>query len=153
MSTRLLTSCRRVALALGLAAAAATAADPTWVRAAGFDVWNYSRLEREVAEARAETTDLIAADGEVQNRIAAKESLISDLIEGRMTLAEVTARFVVLNASHPAYLSTIRAHYAGRSDLEKTARNVIDYAKARCTDPAVRARVVGRLEAEFAALS
>jgi hypothetical protein len=147
--TWLLSSRRRVALALSLVVVALPAANPKWARSVGLDVWNFSRLEQEAEEARAESLDLIVTDGEVQQRIAVKEALISDLIEGRTTLAEVTDRFAAMNKAYPEYVAVIRANFAGRTDRERTARNVIAYARCRIANETERVRVLGRLEAEL----
>jgi len=136
-------------VALGLPLLLAAAAHPSAARSAGLDVWNFPRLEREFDAATEQSRHLTDADADIQQRIAYKDVLITELIEGRATLPEVTSQFLVLNESHPEYMAVIRADYPGRTDQEKAARNVIGHVRARVTNPVERARGLGRLQAEL----
>jgi hypothetical protein len=128
----------------------AAAAHPGLARAAGVDFWNAARAEADLAEAAATDRALADRDDTILRRIAIKESLITDLIAGRATLAEVAARFLELNEDEPGYLLVLRSAVPGDSDLERSARNVIDYVSHRVTDPARLADLRHRLEADLA---
>jgi hypothetical protein len=131
---------------------AAAAAHPGLARAAGVDFWNVDQARAELAEAAAADRALADRDDAILRRIAIKESLIADLIAGRTTLAETAARFLELNEGEPGYLVVLRSAVPGDSDLERAARNVIDYATDRVADPAGRDDLRHRLEADLARL-
>lgn len=128
----------------------AAAVHPGLVRAAGVDFWNAAAAEADLAEANAAAHALADRDDTILRRIAIKESLITELIAGRATLAQVAARFLELNEEEPGYLLVLRSAVPGDSDLERSARNVIDYAAHRVADPARLADLRHRLEAELA---
>lgn len=135
--------------ALALSVGAASALSPGWVRSAGLDVWNVPRLERAVNEAAEQNRQLDEEDAEIRHRIREKEVLVAELIAGRTTLADVTARFLVLNHPYPEYTRMIRVSYPGSSDEERAARNVIAYTLPRVGDPSRRCAMASRLEAEL----
>lgn len=83
-------------------------------------------------------------------RLACKDSLVQDLVDGRADLAQVTEAFLRLNRAQDSCMDIVRTHYAGRTDEEKTARNVFDFVKAREMPRAQKAAVLKRLDAEFA---
>lgn len=92
---------------------------------------------------------------ELQRRIAIKESLVADLVAGRATLAYVAEQFLALNQGRPEIMRVIRATCPGRSDLEKSAHNVVEYAEgelSRCPaaqQDEVRRRLLGELKSLF----
>ena len=121
---------------------------PTWAQALGVDVWNVPALEKKVRASADERDWLSNEDGEVLHRIAIKESIITELIQERTTLAEATERFLALNAAHPNYLEALRNSFPGATDYEKYARNVISFAVPRVA-PHERDALSSRLEAEL----
>ena len=135
-------------LAVGLPVALLTVADPTWAKAIGVDVWNVPALEQEAQEAYEQNDQMTATAESLNRRMEVKEALIRDLIEGRATLAEVTAQFYELNSPYPQYMTAIRANFPGRTDEEKMAHNVIYYALPRAT-PEQREALKTRLDAEL----
>lgn len=124
-----------------------------WAAAAGVDVWNLPGLEREMAEQELADARLDAEYEAVAVRMATKDALTRDLVEGRSTLAETAARFRVLNADHPATMAVLRQVYGAGDPRELTARNVLDYVALHpFPSPAARAAAVRRAAAEFARL-
>lgn len=124
------------------------AVHPSLARTIGADVWNVPALNDQVSASAAEEDRLDDEGDEVMRRIVIKEGIVTDLIAGRTTLADATARFVELNASRPHYLAALRDAYPGATDYEKFARNVISFAVARV--PAhQRSELSGRLEGEL----
>lgn len=81
-------------------------------------------------------------------RIAYKDELVSRLIAGQATLAEVSAEFLRMNQETPT-LGIIRDRYPGSNDEEKSARNVIEFVRARKLPAERNAEVLGRLRREF----
>ncbi|MFO0822457.1 MAG: hypothetical protein U0792_04950 [Gemmataceae bacterium] len=144
----------RYAALLVLIPVAAVFANSEWVASVVFQAcqpqdWHeVYRGEVELAK------ELENSDQEVWRRIEIKESLVHQLIEGRLSLAEVTRQFLVMNQDRPGYMEVIRATYAGSNDEEKTARNVISYVTVELSRASSeqQAEVLERLEYEFECL-
>lgn len=148
MSTRF-----RVRLVLPVVALAAVVVlHPTLARAAGIDFWNLADARAALAAEADHAAELADRDDVVMRRIVIKEGLAEELVAGRTDLATVAARFLELSADEPAYLDALRTSVRGDSDLERAARNVIEYTERRVTDPAALAALRTRLEAELARL-
>lgn len=81
-------------------------------------------------------------------RLVYKEELIDRLIAGDMTLTEVAIEFLHTNDGTES-MNAIRAHYAGSSDEEKSARNVLDFVRLRKLPKKQNDRVLTRLQREF----
>jgi hypothetical protein len=103
-------------------------------------------------EAAALSADLEARRAAVHRRIATKDELLSALVAGRLTLVQVAAEFLRLNAEDEAVAWVIRQRYPGATDEEKTARNVLDFLSVSVRDlpNGERVRLMARLEREFA---
>jgi hypothetical protein len=144
---------RRVGLVLVLAVAAVVA-NPAWSAALGIDVWNLPALQEQVEADATRGRELDKLDADVLRRMELKDRLVSDLIEGRTTLADVTAEFIRLNRDRPGYATAIRTTYAGRTDEERTARSILYCASRQLSHlpPTSRAAITTRLENEFADL-
>jgi hypothetical protein len=144
-----LLTCRRVVTAgLVVAALGLLGAHPTWARSLGLDVWNAPALQKELRASEGKDRELSEQSEVVLRRIAAKDTIVADLIAGRTTLARATERFAVLNAGQPEYMEAIRATFPGETDQEKCARNVIAFARMRV--PAEqRDALESRLEAQL----
>lgn len=135
--------------AVAITVAVTAVAKPQWVEAVGADVWNLPALHAKIDEAEERSRELGADGEEVRHRIAVKETIIADVLDGRCDLAAATARFTELNASHPDCMSVIRSSYPGDTDEEKLARNVISYCESRvpaAQRPALTARLTAELD-------
>lgn len=144
MSTRF-----RVVLLVALLAAGVVL-HPGLARAAGVDFWNLADARAALTAEAEQAAALADRDDAILRRIVIKEDLADDLTAGRAGLAAVAARFLELNADELAYLHVLRVSVRGASDRARAARNVIDYCAARVEDPAARAALQARLEAELA---
>ena len=134
-------------LALVAVPLVAAVAHPGLARAG---LWDIDAARAELAAETTQRRTLTDRDDAVMRRIAIKEELAAALVAGRADLAAVAAEFRELNADEPGYLEAIRATTPGASDAERAARNAIDYALPRVADPAARAAVRRRLEADLA---
>ncbi len=145
MSTRL-----RVRVVLPVVVfAAVVAVHPGLARAAGVDFWNLAEARADLAAEAEVSEELADRDDVVLRRIVVKEALTADLVAGRADLPAVAARFLELAADEPTYLDMLHTSVPGDSDLERAARNVIDYAGWRVSDPTARAALRDRLESEL----
>jgi len=106
----------------------------------------YQLLQTE--QQRTETLDEINL--RLRQRMRHKEHLITLLIEGECSLAQVTEEFWQTIQSNPGYLTVLRHHFPGSTDYEKTLANVLYHAQfqIRHLPPAQQAQVWQRLEAQ-----
>lgn len=152
MFATLLTPTRFLTVTVAVTVFGLLAGHPTLARSVGVDVWNVPELTAQLREAEGESERLDAEDDAIQHRIAIKETIIRELIAGRATLAEATAKFAEMNATRPGSMTMIRMSYPGTTDHEKTAYNVISYAVARVPH-ATRSALSHRLDTELQRMS
>ena len=96
---------------------------------------------RQAADARLEA---------LRRRLAFKDGIAADLVEGRMTLFEAAVRYAELDRDQPLYWAARRQQWPGVADEELTCLVVIDMVELRLSrDPARREAVVGRLKEEL----
>jgi hypothetical protein len=107
--------------------------------------------ERQEQQNRQRRAELDRHDGIVLRRIMAKEAIVKDLLEGRLTLLEAAQRFQDLDEKSDERLDQYRLRYPGRSDGEKRCRQVIDWVRTRLEDrpPSQAAALLQRLEEEL----
>lgn len=103
--------------------------------------------------------DESALDPALRNRLSQndavvnyKDYLVRELLDGRMTLAEVADEFLRVGAEQPRVLEAILEKYPGANDREKSAHNVLAFACARCLTEAEAEDVMARLSSQFAVL-
>ncbi len=139
---------RLVTAVAALATLTILACHPTLAKSIGADVWNVPALNDQLRESTGASERLDIEDDEIKRRIDLKETIIEELLAGRITLAEATAKFTELNATRPKYMEAIRASFPGATDQEKAARNVISYSLTR-TPVDTRAAVSQKFDAEL----
>jgi hypothetical protein len=145
---------RRWAVVLSVTAGGLLVADRYgWASAAGLDVWNYRKLERQLAE-QEEIDARFAIEYEtVSQRIAVKEALTADLVAGRVSFADVLERFQKLNGDHPATLVLLMGAFQVSDAREATARSVIEYVERHpAASAAQRSAALGRIAVEYGRL-
>ncbi len=126
----------------------ALASRTTLAQSLGMDVWNYSALQKELRAGEDQSRELNERSAVIAHRIAVKDTIVADLLAGKITLATATDRFLELNAGMPEYMDVIRSTFAGDTDHERTARNVISFAVA-AVRPDDRPAVASRLESQL----
>lgn len=122
---------------------------PGLARAAGVDFWNLADARADLDAETEHAAVLADRDDAILRRIVIKENLAAELAAGRTNLAAVAARFLDLSADDTTYLNVLRTSIPGDSDLERAARNVIDYTERCVPDGADRAALRARLDAEL----
>jgi hypothetical protein len=137
-----------------LAVAALAFADQAGLaRAAGLDLWNLPKLERQLKEQEDLVSRFDAEFAILSHRMAAKDALVRDLVAGRATLAGTADEFLALNAGHPETMSVLRDVHSTDDAREMSARNVIDFVRLhRFPSRAAKAAALDKLNAEFALL-
>jgi hypothetical protein len=124
-----------------------------FVLSAAYVVWSWWETQSAYEELETARVANVFADGsrtESQHRREAREQVLRDLVDGRLTLKKAAARFQELISDQEQYLMRIRRDYPGCSDEEATCRELIERVRSllKDVDPA-QAVVVQRLEAEL----
>ncbi|MBX9582162.1 MAG: hypothetical protein K2X87_17800 [Gemmataceae bacterium] len=143
---------RRTAASAGVAGAALAAGltlCPTWIRAAGLDVWNMPELNRQCDAEVGRRDRLDDRVHQLHRRNAVKRAIAGELIAGRLGLAEAAADFLAVEATDPWALEGLQAQFPDGPDQKRAALAVLVWVKVRAGRPA---EAVARLEAEFRAL-
>ena len=65
----------------------------------------------------------------VLSRIACKDEIVQDVLNGALPIDEAAARFAELNRAHPPALDLVRRCYPGRTDDERAARQFLTYLR------------------------
>jgi hypothetical protein len=115
-------------LAVALLAGAVSAA-PAWTRGLRLDFWNVPTYQRDIDRELQIQEELTAKHVVSLHRIALKNEITQDLIQGRVTLPEAVERFRRMNEGMPVIRAQLLAAYPGQSEAECRYRNVIDYAR------------------------
>ena len=124
-------SFRRTALvpaAFGAAIALAAFTYPGGMACAYEDFRDLESHRKQMSECAVESHHYDATIVNLGDRLAMKDQFIGDLIAGRATLRETTARFMELNRSNEIASGAVEGYYPGDSYEEKAARNVIAFA-------------------------
>jgi hypothetical protein len=103
---------------------------PAWAAPLGLDWWTLPQLARVVRQAEAESEDLDRRGAAVLARINARQEVVRDLCDGRLTLLEAAARFRALNATAGATARRAAQDiYPGASEGERICRQVIGHVR------------------------
>lgn len=105
-------------------------ATPSVSKSLGIDFWNLPSLQEELQELREAGQKLTAEDEAVLRRIRLKNTIISELLDGRITLFEAAAEFRELSAAHPQYMQMLTMRYPYRSANEIYCLNVIEFVES-----------------------
>jgi hypothetical protein len=145
-----------VAVLAGITAALVTAhaVAPEWSRAVGLDVWNLSAAEADQRESADRRDELAAQHEQLRQRVAVADHLCTQLIDGRVRLAEAADEVIEVNRDRDAFFFVLRLeHPDATTDRELAACYLIAKIAARFyDDPSRRAEATGRLEAEYQAM-
>jgi hypothetical protein len=140
---------RFIALALTVSAALATVATacPETSEELGIDFWHVSALESDCAHEEQFEQAIDRETEQVRRRIDVRQSVVSDMLDGRRTLADAAAVFAELNRAHVRAGGYAKAYFGDKSDVEIAALQVIEQVK-RSLDPRGE-KVAAALKAEF----
>jgi len=142
-----------VALMLSLAPLAGlTYAYPEWPGDAGLDLWNLPTLRSEIELRQRQHDDLEAKLQATGRRMATKNEIVRDLIDGRLTLREAIVGFRAANADNPRFVPVMRFRFPDASEDELQARNVVDTAAGLLEHDPRRAVVLARLHDDLQAM-
>jgi hypothetical protein len=142
--------CLGVSLILvGLLVAAACCARPEWMARMDLDVWELPGLLSRVEQERQREASLNLDAANLQDLIQRKEEVLTELLAGRLTLAQATARFRGLVSSSEGFWCYVRLAHPALPEAESVGRYLIDWAGQRLAERPERTRVLARLRAEL----
>jgi hypothetical protein len=85
----------------------------------------------------------------VRNRIQVRQTIVDEVLAGRMTVAEAVVRFQELNRMSPHCMALLRQAHPGESDEQCVRRQVWRYLQSALEERPAEARAIRqRLEAE-----
>jgi hypothetical protein len=124
---------------------------PEWLAPAGLDFGDVPATMRRYAEQvkRGKRLDEALEDG--LDRIEARQRVVRDVIDRRLSLAEAAARFQELDLASPTFnWERFRAETPGATDEERQCRAVLRHVCSELAEDPGRAQAEGRrLEAEL----
>jgi hypothetical protein len=108
-------------------------------------------LRRQIAARQAQAVQWEGVQLEIQARHEVRDSIVHDVIGGRITLPEAAAWFDVLRFRPDQVVSSLRAAHLGASREEVLCRDVIETVREslELTDPEKADAVTLRLQAEL----
>ena len=121
-------------------------AEPAWVRNAGLDVWNATRMESDRRAADRDSARLDAGRAAAATRMAANDHLAWDAAAGRITLVRAVAAATAQNRDNPAFELSLRERFAAPTPGARVALWLMERAERIGADP----RDVAALRAEYA---
>jgi hypothetical protein len=134
-----------------LGAAALAVFRPAWATAVGLDLWNLPQLERRLAEQERRKEDLQTKSRVLNARIAAKEEVIYELLEERLTLLDAAGSFRRLDAETEVLAGRGSDMFPGKTEGERSCRQVIQWVRVQTQEwePDRAEKFLARLEAEL----
>jgi hypothetical protein len=120
---------RLLATATVLTVGGFIASNTTWAEDLGLDVWNVPDLQDRVASAESLDAELDRKNATVARRLDRRNETVADLLADRITADEALAQFLDANVSHPQALEFLRGRWDGRTDEERTARQLVMYVR------------------------
>ena len=111
--------------------------------------WNVPELSSQIDKLRTHNEELDQQSRFALNRMFAKQEIVDQVYNGRLTLREAATRFRNLNAANPKFLDQSRLCYPGCSDDECQYWNVIACARNSHWQYSDKNRFVTRLTEEL----
>lgn len=127
------------------------AADPTWAKDAGLDVWNVGRLEDQLRACRAEAARLETQEATLAYLIELNRLIVRDVADGR-PLAGAARQLWQANKDRPGFAFALATYFRGPTAEARAADHLVMRVGLDVPlPPAAKARVLVRLRAEYAA--
>jgi hypothetical protein len=152
-----MTPCTRFLLSVSLLAALLAGAarlQPDWASSLGLDECGPPEVRQQLAAERQRGTLLDRRQEVVRRRLDAKNEVVGQLLDRRLTLAEAAAWFKSLNESPADCPAAWHGEFPGASEGERLCRQVISWVHAELAQQSASQAeaVCGRLEDELQAL-
>jgi hypothetical protein len=136
-------------IVLGLGYAALAASRPSWATAAGLDLWNLRDLEQELAAEQCICEEMSRQQSVVVQRSAAKEEVLHELVDDRLSLLQAAAKFRRFTVEPAEYPGKGPEYLPGNTEGERYCREVLEWAKSEPEE--IQSRLESELEAVLAA--
>jgi hypothetical protein len=130
-----------------------TYAYPEWPADAGLDLWNMPSLRSEIEQRQQRYDELDAQLRATEQRMACKNEVALDLIDGRITLREAIAAFRSANTNNRYFIPVMRYRYPNASEDELHARNVLDTIVGLLDRDPRREEILAHLYADLEAIT
>lgn len=145
----------RSLIGLGLLLIVSAFLPQEWVQSAGLDVWNMPKLHAEIVQCQQQSQAMDEEARVLTQRIAVKDQLVKELVEGRADFKKVTDQFAALNSDDPEVIVHLRDYYHVSNERELAALNVLAFAETYLDADGQQAKkpaVMRRLDREFDAM-
>ncbi|HLW64699.1 MAG TPA: hypothetical protein VKS79_05215 [Gemmataceae bacterium] len=116
---------------------------------ADYEFWNLPRWNAEIQEMDESSEQLSMESTVVAGRIVAKETVIHDLVDGRVSLADAMERFRELNAGHEELHSMLEFRFPQQDEDERLYHNILDFVFVQIKDQPDCRAVQARLAYEW----
>lgn len=104
-------------------------ANPTVAEEAGFDFWNVPAYHETLTTSEREFRDAERKDMVVYRRTELKIAMAQDVVDGKLSFEDATARFAELNRIHPPVMVSVHGVHPPTSD-EAAAIQVAAFVRA-----------------------
>jgi|RhiMethySRZTD1v2_1073278.scaffolds.fasta_scaffold711668_2 hypothetical protein len=101
--------------------AAGLFAYPAIAEESAMDSWNVFELQDRMAQAEQESLRAEREGAMVMNRLAVRNEIIRDVVDGRMNCEQASQRYAELNKRQASTLEYVRRVFPGRTDEERAA--------------------------------
>jgi hypothetical protein len=91
-------------------------ANPSVAEEAGLDFWNVPTYREQLTTSEKEYLEAVRNDAIVYRRMEQKIAMADDIVDGKLTFEEATARFAELNRMHPPVSVTVCGEFSPTSD-------------------------------------
>lgn len=120
---------------------------PQWARSAGLDVWQFPDLVQKQREEQERSLQIEAEFDCLTQQIAAGEAIMSELIDGRVSLDEAVVQIEAVNRERPGFAESIRSqHPQGKTYHERLALFLLARVELRLKEePSLRDEVLSRI--------
>jgi hypothetical protein len=136
-------------VALGLATAGVSFANPDWASDLGLDFWNVPTFKQKLARDKQLRIELDRIDEKVLKRIAIKETVVTDLVAGKIDLLEAAAEFRAVNLTGKYTPATVRLLFPAPTEDESICLHLLCHVDAFAQSNQKARAVAVRLRAEL----
>jgi hypothetical protein len=103
--------------------------NPAFANDLGLDFFGLNSIEQQMANANLMNRHLDSCQEIVSRRMTARNVVLHDIVEGRMTFDEGAQMFLELDAHEPLIMDIVRSHFPGDTDLERARQQVLRYMR------------------------
>jgi hypothetical protein len=123
---------------------------PNATRDLGLDMWNYFDEEEGLRQGQQREAELRADSERTLRRASLKATIVQDVIDGRMALADAAREYLAMNLTKPEIMTACRQWMRAATDLECCALQVMAGVRNKFHgNPSMGQATLQRLELEL----